>query len=446
MSKRVSIIGVGESGTGAALLAKGKGLEVWASDTGEIDPSFRRELESNGISFEEGGHSLEKILNSKVVVVSPGVPDSAFIISKVRQAGIPLMSEIEFASRFCKGRIFGITGTNGKTTTTLLTHHLLKTGGKSVTLAGNIGTSLARTLTQDPTEFYVVEVSSFQLDHVHRFKPEMGTLLNITPDHLDRYGGSFIRYSQAKMKMTMNMDEEDFLIINGEDEGVQDQMGEIPEGINLMRISSSIPVSHGAFIEEDQISFQPWGYSLDFSKSSLLGNHNKVNLSAAVIMALHAGVDHASIEKGIKSFKNAPHRLEKVVEVKGAQVINDSKATNVDSTYFALQGIEGKIIWIAGGIDKGNDYTSLYPFLEKIETLLLLGKDNEKFKKGFQGRIKSIQEFDNLDGVVETAVKKAGKGKTILFSPACASFDLFSNYEDRGDQFKRAIKKTAKAL
>ncbi len=441
MSKRVSILGVGESGTGAALLAKSKGLEVLASDAGEIASGFKSELETHGIAFEEGGHSLDKILNSKVVVVSPGVPDSAFIVSKVRQAGIPLMSEIEFASRFCRGRIFGITGTNGKTTTTLLAHHILKQGGKSVTLAGNVGTSFARTLTKDPTDFYVVELSSFQLDHVHRFKPELGTILNITPDHLNRYEGSFIKYSQAKMKITQNMDEESYLIINGEDEGVQDQIGEIPEGINLYRISSTIPVSEGSFIQGNTINFQPWDLTLDYSKSSLFGNHNKINLSAAVIMALHCDVDSVAIEKAIKTFKNAPHRLEKVLEHNDSVFINDSKATNVDSTFFALEGIEERIVWIAGGLDKGNDYVPLLPFTDKIDSLLLLGEENEKFKKVFNGKIKNMKSFGSMEAVVEEAVKSSGKGKTVLFSPCCASFDMFRDYEDRGDQFKKALKK-----
>ncbi len=444
MGNRVSILGLGESGTGAALLAKSKGLEVWASDSGEVASGFKRELEANGIAFEEGGHSLEKILNSRAVVVSPGIPDSAFIISKVRQAGIPLLSEIEFASRFCKGRIFGITGTNGKTTTTLLTYHLLKQGGKSVTLAGNVGTSFARTLTKAPTDFYVVELSSFQLDHVKRFKPEVGCILNISPDHLDRYDGSFIRYSQAKLRICENMDEENTLIINGDDQGVQDQMGELPETINLLRVSTSIPVSEGAFIQDDQISFKPWEYSVDFSKSTLLGNHNKVNLSVAVLFALHAGVQEAAIEKGIRNFKNAPHRLEKVFEDDNLMVINDSKATNTHSTLFALEGLEGKVTWIAGGIDKGNDYTPLYPFTEKVEALYLLGEQNEKFKKAFEGRIKKIKSFNALEPLVDEALKGGKSKKNILFSPACASFDLFKNYEDRGDQFKDLVLKKLK--
>lgn len=440
MRRRLTILGAGESGTGAALLAKKKGLDAFVSDNGPISPGFKRELEENGISYEEGGHTLSKILASELVVKSPGIPDSAFIVSKIRNAGISIISEPEFAYRFCKGDIIAITGTNGKTTTTLLTYHLLKEGGKSVSVGGNLGTSFSRLLLKPPTEFYVIEMSSFQLDGIVRFKPGIAILLNISSDHLDRYDGSYLDYANSKLKICQQMDDDGLFIINGDDETIQDLMVELPEGLNISRISSTMKVSDGAFNNGNIMEFLPYRFNYDYKKAPLIGKHNQVNLAAAILVALEARVDRSLIEKAIKSFKNAPHRLERVGEINGTTFINDSKATNVQAVYHALEGIGGPIIWIAGGVDKGNFYDELDPFVEKIEALLCLGKDNSALQEYFGSLLPNVRSFDNLDECMAAALELSGPGKTVLLSPACASFDLFLNYEDRGDKFKAVFK------
>jgi UDP-N-acetylmuramoylalanine--D-glutamate ligase len=441
MKERIAILGGGESGTGAALLAKNKSFEVFVSDQGVIKDKYKTELQQNDIEFEEGTHSVDKILNASLIIKSPGIPDKAEIIKKSKAAGITIIDEIEFAARYINGKIIAITGTNGKTTTTLLTYHLLKSAGFNVALAGNVGQSLARQVAHEQHDWYVIEMSSFQLDGIRTFKPAIGILLNITPDHLDRYEYTMQNYVNSKFQLIKNMGKAQHFIYYADDDVIAKEIASRKIEASMLPVSlkanSSVPVHYdgsGMAFGLDKV------FSIKQSETTLNGPHNLINTMAAVSAAYLAGVDLASINEGLKTFKNAPHRLELVATIKGVEFINDSKATNVDSVVYALGSYDKPLVWIAGGVDKGNDYNLIKEQVkQKVRTLICLGKENDKLKKAFGDVVSTIKETQSVHELVRIALQEAQKGDVVLLSPACASFDLFKNYEDRGDQFRVAV-------
>ncbi|MBX2971412.1 MAG: UDP-N-acetylmuramoyl-L-alanine--D-glutamate ligase [Cyclobacteriaceae bacterium] len=439
MSKRIVILGAGESGTGAALLAKAKGYEVFVSDKGAMKDKYRDELVRNKIEFEEGGHSEEKLLTASLVIKSPGIPDKAEIISTLKAKGVEVIDEIEFAFRFIRGKVIAITGTNGKTTTTLLTYHLLKSAGFSVALAGNVGESLAGKIAHGNHDWYVLEISSFQLDGTKTFKPAIGVLLNITPDHLDRYDYKMENYVASKFRLVQNMDATDHFIYCADDDRIAAELRKQKPTPHLVNVSLK---------SEAQVKFDGNRMCFSFdeafeiaqSDTTLKGPHNLINTMAAVSAAYLAGAKVKAIREGLKTFKNAPHRLEYIATINGVDFINDSKATNVDSVVYALGSYDQPLIWIAGGIDKGNDYNLVKDQVsKKVKALICLGTENDKLKNFFGGMVKRIQETQQVSELVRLALHEAQPGDVVLLSPACASFDLFKNYEDRGDQFRKAV-------
>ncbi len=454
MKERIVILGGGESGVGAAILAQQKGYDVFLSDGGSLAAERRRTLKSHKIDFEEGEHTEELILSASLVVKSPGIPDSAPLIQKIVAKGIAVISEIEFAYRFIdKAKVIAITGTNGKTTTSLLTYHLLKTAGYKVALGGNIGRSLAALVAEGGFHYYVVEVSSFQLDGIVNFRPDVAVLLNITPDHLDRYENNFNKYVTSKFKIIENLTNEQAFVYCADSEPVTEEVSRRKIEASMFAMSASNNEKLSAYLKDEHLIFNyqfmqdEKHYQIPLSEISLIGKHNMVNSMAAVLSALCLEVPIEKVLKGLKNFKNAPHRLEFVKEIDGAAYINDSKATNVDSVFYALDGVKGDIIWIAGGIDKGNDYSQIEKLVKKkVKALICMGKDNEALVKYFNGKIDKIAEVDSAKRAVFQAHEWAKNGDVVLLSPACASFDLFSNYEDRGDKFKRAVSKLNKEL
>jgi UDP-N-acetylmuramoylalanine--D-glutamate ligase len=440
MQKRTVILGGGESGTGAALLAKKKGFDVFVSDQGTLKDKYKQELLAQGIAFEEGAHSEEKILNASLIIKSPGIPDKAELVKKAKAKGIEIIDELEFGYRHLKGKIIAITGTNGKTTTTLLTYHLLKSAGFKVALAGNVGFSLARQVAEQDHDWYVIEISSFQLDGTTSFKPTVGILLNITPDHLDRYEYSLQNYVNSKFRLIRHMDEQGSFIYYKDDRIVGTEVRAKLIAAKQIAISLS-DESTPVHFDGNKMSFGfAKAYKIAQLETTLKGPHNLINTMAAVSAAEIAGVSVDAIRNGLSTFKNAPHRLESVAVIKGVEFVNDSKATNVDSVVYALGSYTGPLVWIAGGIDKGNDYSLIEKDVkQKVRTLICLGKDNEKLKKVFSGVVPSIQETQTVKELVRIALAEAKEGDVVLLSPACASFDLFKNYEDRGDQFRAAV-------
>lgn len=454
MDSRIVILGGGESGVGAAILAKQKGYEVFLSDGGDIAATRRRALKSHDIDFEEQRHSEELILNADLVVKSPGIPDKAPMIQKLIAYSIPVISEIEFAYRFInKAKVIAITGTNGKTTTSLLTYHLLKTAGYKVALGGNIGHSLAALVAEGGYHYYVVEVSSFQLDGIVNFRPDIAVLLNITPDHLDRYDYNFDNYIKSKFRIVENLTQEEAFIYCADCPPVTEEMNRRKVESSMFAISASKNEKLNAYLEDDHLIFnfeykdKGENHRIPLSEISLIGKHNMVNSMAAVISSLCMNVPIGKILKGLKTFKNAPHRLEFVEDINGIGFINDSKATNVDSVYYALDGVKKEIVWIAGGIDKGNDYDQIEPLVkEKVKGIVCLGKDNTGLTSYFTTKVELIAEVDSTEEAVKQAYDWANEGDAVLLSPACASFDLFDNYEDRGDKFKKAVKRFKKNI
>lgn len=441
MSQRITILGAGESGTGAALLAKAKGYDVFVSDNGYINDKFKDELKSQDIAFEEGGHSAGKVLDCALMIKSPGIPDQAPMVVAAREASVEVIDEIEFAYRFIKGNVIAITGTNGKTTTTLLTYHLLKESGLNVALAGNVGISFARQVAEGQHDWYVLEVSSFQLDGTKTFNPYIGVLLNITPDHMDRYGNSMQAYADSKFRLIANMGQDQYFICFVDDPVIAsglEQRRVVPR-----QVSVSLKGSADAWYDGSNMNFTfPESFSVNPADTTLVGQHNYINTMAAVSAARLAGVGVDTIRKGLKTFKNAPHRLEPVGTIKGVSFVNDSKATNVDAVAYALGSYSGPLIWIAGGTDKGNDYTQIREAVgNKVKALICLGKDNEKLKGAFRDVVRIIRETREVGELVRMALDMAASGDVVLLSPACASFDLFRNYMDRGDQFREAVKK-----
>lgn len=444
--QKLVILGGGESGVGSALLGKAKGYSVFLSDRGILKDSYKHTLQEAYIEFEEGMHTQSRILEAALVVKSPGIPDTVPLVVELRQAGIPVISEIEFAARYTNARLIGITGSNGKTTTTLLTYHLLKEAGLNVGLAGNIGDSFAKQVIEDTFDHYVLELSSFQLDGMFDTHLNTAILLNITPDHLDRYGYIFQNYVDSKFRILRNMSPEDHFIYFDDSTVITEGLTARSNDVRMLPVSLVKPLAEGGYLTNGSLVVTANGVSaeIDVNPLPLKGKHNIINMLAASLAALTAGVTPEAIAQGLLSFQNAEHRLEPVAVINGVQFINDSKATNVDSVYYALESMTAPTIWIAGGQDKGNDYSQLDETVkQKVKALICLGKDNGKLINYYTGKIPLISETQNVADLVKKALDWAAPGDVVLLSPACASFDLFKNYEDRGNQFKEAVKQVA---
>ena len=442
--KRLVILGGGESGVGTAILGKQKGWEVFLSDKGSLKPHYRETLNKEGIQWEEGTHTEEKILSADVIMKSPGIPDKAPIIKKAHEKGIAVISEIEFASQYTDSLIVGITGSNGKTTTTLLTYHIFKEAGLQVGLGGNIGYSFAELVATKNPPYYVLEISSFQLDGIEHFAPHIAVLLNITPDHLDRYDYKFENYINSKFRIAMNQTENDYLIYDTDDEVITQWLSTHTIKSKLIPFSIEKELPQGAFLKDNKIyiMLEYQTTEINVEEISLRGKHNIKNTMAASVAARLVNIRNNSLRESLKGFKGAPHRLEEVKVVDGVTYVNDSKATNVNSVFYALDTIKTPIVWIVGGQDKGNDYNSLLPYVhEKVRAIVCLGVDNSPIIQSFHNTIGTLVETRSMDEAVKLAQGFAQEGDTVLLSPACASFDLFKNYEERGDLFKAAVQK-----
>ncbi|MBC6999923.1 UDP-N-acetylmuramoyl-L-alanine--D-glutamate ligase [Cytophaga sp. FL35] len=441
--KRLVILGGGESGVGTAILGKKKGYEVFVSDKGKIKDNYKEVLEHFDIDWEDEGHTEAKILNADEVMKSPGIPDTVPLVKKLVEQGVPVISEIEFASKFTNATLIGITGSNGKTTTTMLTHHLLKEGGLHVGMAGNIGDSYAQMVAENDYSHYVLEISSFQLDGIVDFAPHIAILTNITPDHLDRYDYKFENYIASKFRIVENQTEDDYFIYDADDPVIAEWLEKHPVKSKKIPFSLEKELEEGAFLKDDEILLKITNETLKMKTETLAleGKHNVKNSMAAMTAAKLVSIRKQSIRESIGSFQGAPHRLEKVLKIHHVQYINDSKATNVNSVFYALDSVKTSIVWIAGGQDKGNNYKELMPLVrEKVKAIICLGLDNEKLKDEFGNAVDLMVETNSMEEAVKMAYKIAERGDTVLLSPACASFDLFKNYEDRGDQFKNAVK------
>ncbi|PSL05617.1 UDP-N-acetylmuramoyl-L-alanine--D-glutamate ligase [Cecembia rubra] len=442
MSKKLSILGAGESGIGAALLARQMGYAVWVSDMGAISTARKAVLEKSGIPYEEGKHSEERILDSDEIIKSPGISYKVPIVKAALEKGIPVIDELEFAFRYSKGKVIAITGTNGKTTTTLLTYHLLKKGGLNVGLAGNVGQSWAGQLTEGDKDWWVIETSSFQIDGFVEFRPAIAMLTNITPDHLDRYEYQVDNYIRSKMSLFKNMEANEAAIFFAEDELTGRGRGLKQLRANAFPVSVKEIQAQGGYFDGIKLDVRVAGSQLEIQSDEIIlkGKHNMLNSMMAVLGAMLAGVNDKAIKEGLKDFQNAAHRMEPVTKIQGVSFVNDSKGTNVDATYYALESYKQPLIWIAGGVDKGNDYSVLYPLAkDKVKMLICLGVENDKLKKAFSGIIPDIRETQNIAEAVRWGLEFGKEGDVVLLSPACASFDLFKNYEDRGEQFKNAV-------
>jgi UDP-N-acetylmuramoylalanine--D-glutamate ligase len=435
---QIVILGGGESGVGAARLAQAKGHQVFLSDQGELKAAYQNELNEYQIPFETGQHTLERILAADEIIISPGIPEKSEIVQAIKKKGISLISEIEFAARYTDAKLIAITGSNGKTTTTLLTYHLLKEAGYQVGLAGNIGHSFAKQVMEQSFDWYVLEISSFQLDRCFEFSPDIAVLVNITPDHLDRYDYKFENYIHSKFRIFQNAKAANTCIYWGDDEVIQQYKSLIPSHTQIQEIHFS-PAQGSATITEEEIIFEDG--SIQRATAPIQGPHNAMNMSAAILAAKSAGVSWDSIVKHLPSFQNAPHRLEPCGNWQGVQFINDSKATNVDAVYYALNSFTKPIILIIGGVDKGNDYSVLDELVKnRVKGIVCLGTDNSKLETHFGKSVALFAQTNQLENAIKQAMDWAKSGDIILLSPACASFDLFKNYEDRGDQFKATVK------
>ncbi len=441
--ERLVILGGGESGAGTAVLGKQKGYEVFVSDKGQIKDTYKDVLIHFGIDWEEGGHSEEKILNADLVMKSPGIPDKVPMVQKLVANNIPIISEIEFASRYTNATIIGITGSNGKTTTTMLLYHILKNAGYEVGMAGNIGDSFAKMVAESTYKYYVLEISSFQLDGITKFRPHIGILTNITPDHLDRYEYDFQKYIASKFRIAMNQTEEDNFIYDADDEVIVHYLQKHPIQAKLLPFSLEKEGIQGTYIKDNHFVIKTEQGTMEMTSDSLAleGKHNLKNTMAAITAAKLVGIRKEAIRESIQNFQGAAHRLEKVLKIHHVQYINDSKATNVNATYYALDSMSTPTVWIVGGQDKGNDYKVLMPLVrEKVKAIICLGLDNTKLRHAFGNAVDVFVETYAMSEAIKVAYKVAERGDTVLLSPACASFDLFKNYEDRGNQFKEAIK------
>jgi UDP-N-acetylmuramoylalanine--D-glutamate ligase len=443
LSKKLVILGAGESGTGTAVLAKAKGWNVFVSDLGQIQDVYQHELNENGIQWEEGKHTEALILDADEIVKSPGIPDKAPMVVVARGKGIPIISEIEFAGRYTQAKMICISGTNGKTTTTLLTYHILKNAGLNVGLAGNIGKSFARQVALENHDIYVLEVSSFQLDGNFNFRAHISVLTNITPDHLDRYDYDISKYAGSKFRLTLNQQAEDYFIYCADDSISQEYMHLKTGNATLLPFSVKNSCAPGAYVTNNTLHIQhnKQNITINMEEISLRGIHNTYNSMAAAVVASLLDVRKESIRESLCNFQNAEHRLEFINRVNGVEYINDSKATNVNSAWYALESMEKPVVWIAGGVDKGNNYKELKALVkDKVRYIICLGLDNIKIHQAFQDDVDMIINTMSAKEAVHVASRLAQKGDCVLLSPACASFDLFDNYEDRGRQFKEAVK------
>lgn len=440
---RLVILGGGESGVGTAILGKKKGYEVFVSDFGKIKGNYKEVLIINGIAWEEEKHTENLILNADVVMKSPGIPEKSPIVKKLLEKGIPVISEIEFAAPFTDATIIGITGSNGKTTTTMLTHHLLKSAGLNVGLGGNIGKSFAWQIADNKYDSYVLELSSFQLDGIVNFKPHIAIITNISPDHLDRYDYKYEKYIDSKFRITMNQTEDDYLLYDADDEATNEWFKTHTTKAKLIPFSLTKTFSEGAYIKNNkmEIKINREELTMDTEYIALEGKHNMKNAMAATSVAKLMQIRKATIRESLSNFQGVEHRLEKVLKIQNVQYINDSKATNVNATFFALDSMNTPTVWIVGGVDKGNDYTELMSLVrEKVKAIICLGVDNKKIIDVFGNVVDIMVEVSTMTDAVKMAQRLTEKGDSVLLSPACASFDLFESYEDRGNQFKQAVK------
>ncbi|HRO84810.1 MAG TPA: UDP-N-acetylmuramoyl-L-alanine--D-glutamate ligase [Niabella sp.] len=442
MKKKMIILGGGESGVGAALLAKQKGYDVFLSDAGSLKEIYRNELNNEGIEWEEGGHDEERILSADEIMKSPGIPEKNELVKKIRRKGIPVISEIELAYRYAgDSKIIAITGSNGKTTTTSLIYHIMKTGGIDAALVGNIGESFAKQVALDPKPVYVVEVSSFQLDDIVSFRPNIAVLTNITEDHLDRYDYKFENYIKSKFRITENQQQGDYFIFNEDDEVTMNFINQFNIHSNQLPISMAHE-NKTAFIKDGDMYVRTGEDFMTMSVEDFIlkGRHNQYNTMAACVAGVTMEIRKEKIREAVQTFQNLEHRMEHVAFIRGVEFINDSKATNINSTWYALESMTKPTILILGGLDKGNDYSLLNELMDqKVKTIVCLGVDNSRIHEAFDGKVAKIFDTASASEAVQVAFNNAEKGDVVLLSPACASFDLFKNYEDRGVQFKKAV-------
>jgi len=442
MTKRLVILGGGESGVGTAILGKKKGYDVFVSDFGKIKSHYKEVLALNKLDWEEEKHTEELVLNADVVMKSPGIPDKSPIVKKIREKGIPVISEMEFVYPYLDVETIGITGSNGKTTTTMLTHHLIKQGGLNFGLAGNIGKSFAWQVAENKHEGYVLEISSFQLDGIKEYRPHIAVITNISPDHLDRYEYKYENYIAAKFRIAMNQTENDYLVYDADDEIINKWLGEHDIKAKKVPFSLSKALKEGVYIEDNTIISNITNdlFTMPINELSLEGKHNVKNAMAATAVAQLMRIRKETIRESLSNFQGVEHRLEKVLKIQNVQYINDSKATNTNATFFALDSMNTPTVWIVGGVDKGNDYDELMSLVrEKVKGIIVLGVDNQKIINAFGNVVDVIVETTSMTEAVKIAQKMSEKGDTVLLSPACASFDLFENYEERGKQFKAAV-------
>ncbi|KOP38148.1 UDP-N-acetylmuramoyl-L-alanine--D-glutamate ligase [Flavobacterium sp. WLB] len=439
---RLVVLGGGESGVGTAILGKKQGYDVFVSDFGKIKESYKEVLIINKIAWEEEQHTEDLILNADVVMKSPGIPDKSPIVKKLIEKGIKVISEIEFAVPYTEAMTIGITGSNGKTTTTMLTYHLLKSAGLNVGLGGNIGKSFAWQVAENKFDAYVLELSSFQLDGIIEYRPDIAIITNISPDHLDRYEYKYQNYINSKFRITMNQTESDYLIYDADDEASAEWLKNNKTKAKLIPFSLTKSFDEGASINNNkmEIKINQEEFTMETEYIALEGKHNMKNAMAASSVAKLMQIRNATIRESLSNFQGVEHRLEKVLKIQNVQYINDSKATNVNATFFALDSMNVPTVWIVGGVDKGNDYNELMPLVrEKVKAIICLGVDNHKIISAFGDVVDIMVEVNNMNDAVKTAQKLTEKGDAVLLSPACASFDLFENYEDRGKQFKQAV-------
>ena len=440
--KRLVVLGGGESGVGTALLGKEKGFDVFVSDFGTLKKVYKDVLKHNEIEWEEGKHTASKILNADVVMKSPGISEQVPIVKALLETGISVISEIEFAVQFTSADIIGITGSNGKTTTTMMTNHILNQAKFDVVMGGNIGDSFAGLIHKDP-DYFVLELSSFQLDGIINFRPHIAVLTNITPDHLDRYANKFENYIASKFRIILNQTKEDYLIYDADDEVISTYLQTHPIQSTLVPFSLTKTLAQGTYLNEKEIIIKLIKEEniMPTTNLALEGKHNIKNAMAAATVAHLLKIRKETIRESLECFQGAEHRLEHVLKINKVQYINDSKATNVNATYFALESMSAPTVWIVGGVDKGNDYSALFPFVnEKVKAMICLGKDNEVLFQNFEQMVDIIVETKYMSEAVKIAYNIATAGENVLLSPACASFDLFKNYEDRGHQFKSAVR------
>ncbi len=440
--KKVIVLGGGESGVGAALLANKNGFEVFVSDKGEIKDYFKKQLIENNIAFEENKHTEEIILNASIVIRSPGISKKAEIINKINKNNIELISEIEWGCRFTKAKIIAITGSNGKTTTTSLIYHILHKAGYHVGVGGNIGNSFSKIILDTDYDFLIIEVSSFQLENIKSFKPFISIILNITPDHLDEYDFDFEKYAKTKYRIIENQTQENYFVYNFDDQTITNLINSTDSAVQKIGFSIKKELKKETFATESKIMINfPQPLEIPINIIPLIGNHNIYNTMAAATALNILKIKNNEIREGLSTFEAVEHRLEEVKTINGIHFINDSKATNINSTYYALEGMKSKTIWIVGGIDKGNDYSELYQLVKrKVKAIICLGLDNSKIIDAFKDKIELIIETDNMQDAVSKAYELGENGDTVLLSPACSSFDLFKNYEDRGTKFKEIVK------